>query len=281
MRLKRVPIKDIPEKTGFSLRNRSFFPWALFLGALLVTSVGAEEASGIEKSYRHSFSGRFALSLGQAREDLLLPIRQTGPAGLLGFSYSLNTERWSLETGLSGALFIGFDRYGTPNGAVDPAFQISWLHELPSPKWLDGLSIGLTLGLREVLGYYASWDDSHLYWLGSGYLGATARAVIRLGPRNLETTLSLPMVSLVSRPPQYRARKIDPVISPGYWLTRFTDGVALTSWHELQAFGFRAYWRTDENRWAFNPFAAVDFISYSEPMRATYLFYWLGIEVRG
>jgi hypothetical protein len=69
-------------------------------------------------------------------------------------------------------------------------------------------SVGPTLALDNRANYFASWDDAHLYWLGSQWLGAQVRQGRRVSDNwRLEGTASLALLGFAGRPPSYRYHK--------------------------------------------------------------------------
>ena len=230
--------------------------------------------------FSHEFAGGASLGFAQAREDLILPLRFVGPGFGVGMRYTLATPNWELRSSMNATALVLFDRYDTPNGVVEPAVELAWRRRLHNPVWLTNLNVGPVIGAREFLGYYGSWDDSHLYWLGMSQIGVSASGDFALGGRSIRIELAVPLCALVTRPPRYRRRKIDNVTSVGYWLGRFVDSPEMTSWHQLQALDLRATWRQLGDGWALDPYVRIDFVSFADPRRVTYLNMWLGLEVR-
>lgn len=227
----------------------------------------------------HELAAGLHLSFSQVRDDLLVPLRFYGPGAGLSFGYAFDDDTWRFESRLDANGSVLFDRYGTPNAALVPSIDLSSYRQLTSIGD-SRLSLGGFLSIHETIFYPISWDDAHAYWLGLLSLGPSARLTIPTGERDIALELSTPLVALASRPPRYRLYKVDNLVSGGFWLDRFVDKPKLTSVHELQGFRLRAVYQGKGGGFRIDPFAEVDFETFSEPARFIHLSLTVGAEAR-
>lgn len=146
----------------------------------------------------------------QLREDNLLPRVHSG--FLLHPSYTVRCK----EDAISELRFVlGYGRAAAePEDmeiSVFTSAQLSYSYEFPTyrSKSINAFA-GPVLRTFHTLSYFPNWDDSHLYWATVFSLGFNGRLHIPAGERkNLMAELSLPLITLYSRPEGVRPYKID------------------------------------------------------------------------
>ncbi|MDH4241249.1 MAG: hypothetical protein OEW48_16955 [Phycisphaerae bacterium] len=150
--------------------------------------------------------------IGSYREDLVVPISFDGPAFILGGQYSVRTARNSLQIRLCISAAPLKNRFSHEAYSTTLELRPSWTRMV----WSNGHSrqfwggIALPLQMRNL--FLASWDDAHLYWLTTHSLAVVGEyhtSLPRLGYTVIR--LDLPIIGLVSRPPDYRYRQQEPL----------------------------------------------------------------------
>lgn len=238
----------------------------------------AGEAQAAESAT--TVGGGLVTGLAQSREDTLVPIRWMGPEFGFTGSFRLDTRGYELDSRLRFTLALLFDPHGTLGVASYPGLWVGLRLPVTTTAW-GPLRIGAELGLHEALMSYQDWDDDHLYWLGITSLGPNAELAIPTSPkRSLDLVLTLPLVALVSRSPEYRLNKADDMVSVGYWLSRAFAAPKPATVNLLQSVSLRATHRGRTRGFHLDPWAEVELDSYAEPRRVTSLVLWLGGEAR-
>jgi hypothetical protein len=248
----------------------------LFSAILGLTCAG--EATAAESAT--TVGGGLVTGLAQARDDTLVPIRWMGPEFGFTGSFRLDTPNYCLDSRLRFALALLFDPHGTLGVAAYPGLWAGFRLPVTTTKW-GPLRIGAEAGMHESLMSYQDWDDDHLYWLGVIALGPSAELAIPTSPkRSLDVVLTIPLVALVSRSPEYRLNKADDMVSVGYWLSRAFAAPKPATVNHLQSVSLRVTHRAKARGFHLDPWAELELDSYAEPRRVTSLGLWLGAEAR-
>jgi hypothetical protein len=214
----------------------------------------------------------------QVRDDLVAPLRFVGPGFGFTASHDYRAETWDTAARLRLALAYVSERYGTSNALALPSFDVSThFGSAGGPGTVD---FGAWFGIHQLLGYFAAWDDAHLYWFSTVGLGPSVRFTADTLPRPVEIEISSPLVALVSRPPRRRFYKVDKLAYPGFWLGRFAHDPEVTSVHRLQAASARVTWRGSREAFRWDPWLELEAETYSEPVRVIHVSLWLGAEAR-
>lgn len=257
------------------MRSRLRFTLVPLLGALLLTSAANARADAAS----HDIGGGLHLAFTQVRDDLLVPLRFSGPGVGISLGYAFDDGAFRLESRFRATASLLFDRYGTKNAIVLPSLELGAHGHLTSIGDTR-LALGALVSLRETVFYPVSWDDAHAYWLGVVSIGPSARLVMPLGERHLALDVAIPAFGFVSRPPRHRLYKVDDLVNAGFWLGRFADAPKLSSVHELQALRLRGTWQGRGAGFRIDPFAELDFETFSEPLRMIHVSLYLGAEAR-
>jgi len=160
------------------------------------------------QGWGRGFGYGLTLSFDQARDDLLAPVRWSGPGIGLRGSWTWGGSDVRHVLALSVPLSVFSNRYGHEAYALAPTVAYGYLK--PVAQGGSGSAwVGGRLRLDMFNGFYVSWDDEHLYWMTAYSLGPTA--AWHGQARRLTTWLGLdvPLVAAVSRPSADRLNQID------------------------------------------------------------------------
>lgn len=167
-----------------------------------------------------ALGGGATIDLGAAgsRDDILVPLVFSGPSiGLGGF---LGWRGLGAEQDAS--LLAGFayltNRFGHEAALI--TLDARWTALSPAlatPAGYVQFGSGLVYEVRDS--YLGSWDDAHLYWIGTLGLPLVVQHRTSLGTRwNARSRLSVQFLTLESRPPGYRKNKQDDLDNPAFLL---------------------------------------------------------------
>ncbi len=185
-------------------------------GALPETDAAAPPAGGA----RHRFGYGFVVAYDQARDDLLIPLRWSGPSvGLrLEWERAASMRTHSLRAVLPASFYE--NRFGHEGYALGIEIAYSYLRVAEDDFHHGRLSLGGQVKWDVHHGYYESWDEEHIYWLGAYSLGPR---LAWSGPRGegtrLGAELDASLIALVSRPPLERLHKTDPRTKPSFYFS--------------------------------------------------------------
>ncbi len=164
------------------------------------------------KIQTHHLGILVSTGIGSYREDLVVPISFDGPSFLLGGQYLWQSERTSLQVrfGVSAAFLR--NRFSHKAYAAALELRPSWTRLVwsGSPGRQIWCGLAMPLQMRNLL--MESWDDAHLYWLTAhsiALVGEYHTLLPRLG--NSVIRLDLPVLGFISRPPNYRYAKQEPL----------------------------------------------------------------------
>lgn len=174
------------------------------------------------------------------RDDLLVPLKWSGPAVGLDLGWGWAGERVRHTIGLSAAVSVLDNRFDDPGYALGVEVAYAYDRLLVTSIGKGSLFLGGTARWDLHNGFYESWDDEHIYWFN----------VYSLGPRGLwsrqlsqgmriSVELDLPLVALVARPPANRLNKTDRLNSISFHLTEPQKGLTFATVGEYTAVYFR------------------------------------------
>lgn len=150
--------------------------------------------------------------IGSYREDLVVPISFDGPAFTLGGLYSVQTARDFLQIRLGISMAFLNNRFSHEAYAASLELRPSWTKLVWGKKPGNQIWCGLALPLQMRNLFINSWDEAHLYWLTThsvAIAGEYHTHLPRLGYSVIR--LDLPLFGLISRPPDYRYQKQEPM----------------------------------------------------------------------
>ncbi len=153
------------------------------------------------------------------REDLLRPLRSTGPGLAIGVVWERRAVG-SLQTAdLAWGPSYLLNRFSQRAISIGLEGRYQYLRRVIELGADTTLSLGGRVRLQNFLWYHVDWDDSHLYWLTGHDMGPAAAIERRAGRFDLTATLSAPLLALVSRPAAERTNKVDALDRPSFFFT--------------------------------------------------------------
>lgn len=237
------------------------------------------------------------ISLLQLRDDLLAPLRYTGPALggrlFLERATAAGEERLDLRVGAG----IGFNRMGHGAAALPWGASVAVLRRVAGSTEVAASSaaarattarnateraatarqllLGAVLLVQADAVYFYDWDDAHLYWMTSYAVGPALAYRLRRGGKMTSFALALPVFGVVARPPEVRYDKVDDLIFVRTWFTLPHRGARMATWPEL--FLVDAHLAHDLTRRARLRYD-LSFRTTSLPRRAVALAHEVGVE---
>jgi hypothetical protein len=186
--------------------------------SLTLSRQSATSAAGANAAGRWNMAAGARLGMHQMREDLLTPLRFSGPAADLRLSLKRHgtgsRQRAELRLGLA---YDG-NRYGHRAAAASLGTRLSGLKRVSGEADAGThFSVGLSGHVSVDQLYFFDWDDAHAYWLTVVGVGPAAAGEWSLGGRRLAASVELPTFGLYGRPPLERRRKVDDLVQVGTW----------------------------------------------------------------
>lgn len=164
---------------------------------------------GFSQTATDSLYTDFGISIGlnnyQVRETVLNNIRHSGFFPALGFSFDWyqNHIRSKVELFLMvNMLKSRYEEEVSPI-VITPAINYRQVRKVAEYDPDLHLFIGGIAGIHSHMAFFDNWDDSHIYWMTSYFAGFNGLITYGdpQGPSGY-LELSLPLLSLVSRPPE-------------------------------------------------------------------------------
>lgn len=187
---------------------------------------------------RATSSGGFALTLGfvdyDLRDQVLNPLAHRGRLGSLGLTYEQSEEgsrhRFDLE--LAAAPLRSRFESGWESVATDLRLVYRSAWEVARPESDLAVYAGGAFDILSHLAYFGNWDNSHVYWLTSYALGATAALEYEVQREHVVSLEArVPVVGLVSRPEaliDYKSANPD----LGWIIRKLHEGIGVRSLNE-------------------------------------------------
>jgi hypothetical protein len=150
------------------------------------------------------------IGVNQIKEENLLPRVHSGFITTLSYQYLRMSETYQdlrFALGYSRVIATPEDITKSVNALVTLSYSYAFkLAEAPSFVWF----LGPLAKAAYSVSLYPNWDDSHLYWGDVFSLGITNALLYTFGgDSRLFSTISLPILSLYSRPETLRLYKFD------------------------------------------------------------------------
>jgi len=156
-----------------------------------------------------------------ARDDVLAPLRWGGFGGALDFSYGYTGRRGRhiVELGLMAAGLS--NRYRADAAVAASHLGYTFFREPPQPTRYGAIEPGLFLEWSTNVQFYYSWDEEHIYWLTAYEVGPAVCVSNDLSSRHvLRTSAWIPVLALISRPPEHRYYKTGRLKHLGYYFSK-------------------------------------------------------------
>ncbi len=205
----------------------------IFFLTFLIINPGFSFPADKKENSNKYFGFTIGLSRSQVKEKVLNNIRHQGTffPSPISFNYE-NVKNNSFQAFEFNIHFTGLKSRYDPDVSslmIHPDINYRYLWKLNSTNETIDFFLGAITGLNMQLGWYNNWDDSHLYWLTSYYLGADGRMNYKVNDKSsFYLDLSLPLISLVSRPPdRFLYKVVNPEI--GWIISEIHDDLRLTS----------------------------------------------------
>ena len=164
---------------------------------------------GFSQIQTDSVYSDFGVSVGinsyQIKERVLNNIRHAGIFPTLCFSYEWSTDEIRQTVELAFVVNMLKSRYESEHSPITIDLALNYRQVRKFSKFYPDLNLflgGIT-GFYSHMSFFDNWDNSHIYWLTYYYLGINS--ILTYG-NPLESSayleLTLPLISLVSRPPE-------------------------------------------------------------------------------
>ncbi len=207
-----------------------------FLLILMIFNTGFAFPSDKDSGTQKYFGFTIGLSHNQVKEKVLNDIRHQGtffpsPISFIYEKAKINAIQ-AFEFNLH---FTGLKSRYDPDVSslmIHPDINYRYLWKINRANETWGFYLGGITGLNMQLGWYDNWDDSHLYWLTSYYLGADGRWNYKLSDKSFfYLDISFPLLSVVSRPPErFLYKGVNPEFS--WIISEIHENLRLTSVHQ-------------------------------------------------
>ena len=176
------------------------------------------------------------LSYVQIRDDIVVPLRFSGPGLSLLLLYERrgSVDQHNVDVTLGLALLR--DRYGFSGALLSSSVNYRYLRSFLSNTFGGRIFLGSRLSWSLNNEFFYDWDEEHLYWLTTIELGPALRYSRSIKKeRQIHLTFSLPVVAMISRPPLSRYNKIDELTKIGFLLGEPHEGLHLVTFDKYQA----------------------------------------------
>lgn len=211
-----MPGKSLRTSSGYSCTACTCFSAILLL--LLIFAGTADAQTNPSTDARASYLGVLLGSgIASYREDLLVPIDFHGPGFFIGAEFTKNAQSRVIDIRSKFGLSFLKNRFSHNAYAAILEIRSVWIRRLSYNQEYGELWGGICLPMKMNNLFMESWDDSHLYWLTTYSLGPVGEWHKQVSPgREISVHLGMPALSLISRPPEYRYKKQEPLTHLGY-----------------------------------------------------------------
>jgi hypothetical protein len=238
----------------------------------------APMAAGADRAGRWHMAAGARLGMHQMRDDLLTPLRFSGPAADLRLSLLRPRDGSPQRAELRLGFAYDRNRYGHRAAAASAGARVAGLKRVSgAPEAGTHLSFGLSgqLGVDQL--YFFDWDDAHAYWLTIAAVGPAAAGEWNLGGRRVAASVELPSFGLYGRPPLERRSKVDDLVQVGTWFTLPFSRLEAAGPPELVALDARVdYTASARIGWHYE----LSLRTAASPRRVTVMEHLIGIEWR-
>lgn len=174
---------------------------------------------------------KIGLNEYQVQEKVLSNIRHRGILASLGFSYS-SLDNISLSEFRFNIIFNGLkSRYETEiaSFAANPSINYRYLKRINDFHDKIYMYVGGIAGWNLHMDFYDKWDESHVYWLNSYYIGISDRLSYLLTDNSrLNLDINIPVLAFISRPPErFLYKELDLKFS--WFINSFHENLTFTS----------------------------------------------------
>ena len=211
-------------------RIRSLFLVLLFLAEVFTV---AGQNSLVSKD--------FGIAVGwtgfAVRENLLSPVRHDGNFPSLSIFHQKNMSGAIREIHADFVFNMLTTRFEDEanSAGTNLALNYRYLFKVFGSDSTFSACVGPIGGISAYLMYFNMWDESHIYWLNTYFVGANTRLQYPTsGMSRLILDVNVPVVVLASRPPvRFLYKEMNPEF--GWIVSRLHDHMKLTSFDHHQA----------------------------------------------
>lgn len=194
-----------------------------------VTVIHAQDSTDNAQSSNH-LGITANLNLYSYREDLLVPLSFDGP----GFSIGSKYVHWGEGTFWQASLRFGVgilnNSYSHDAYSLNIEIHGAWMKRLKSFPGKGEFWLGVDMPLQMNNLYLESWDESHLYWMTVYSIGPTLGCNKNISSTDkLFIRLNFPVLSLISRPEEYRNTTQEALTKVGFHFTEPNKSLQLES----------------------------------------------------
>ena len=187
--------------------------------------------------------------LASYREDMVVPLGFHGIEFSLGAVYSRQTEKSLLNARLRFGVGYMQNRYDHEAFIVAQEIRLSWLRKVNIPERYGEFWGGICLPLQMNNLLWASWDDAHLYWLTAYGMGPAFQWQKNIfSNKQVLVRMEIPVANWVSRPPEVRYRKQEPMDRLAYQYSEPNKSLHFETLDTYQALFFQALLRKKVKR---------------------------------
>lgn len=195
---------------------------------------------------QHQWVLEAGVAIGQAREDLVVPLRSDGGGLVLGTGW-----RWD-GTRSQARAHVRLPIVALANPRGDVSAHYAWDVDASWDVRVGGspLTVGPTLLGDTDLFFHIDWDDSHVYWRTLWAIGPRISASWPASDPAFTVWVAAPVAGLASRPPERWDTKVNDVIDVAAHVGVAHQGARLVTWDEVQDLRVGATWAPKQGRWA-------------------------------
>ncbi|MHA2099560.1 MAG: hypothetical protein ACW99A_12865 [Candidatus Kariarchaeaceae archaeon] len=201
---------------------------------LIILNLGTLLSQDTTKSTVSDFGITLGLNQFQIKEQILTNIRHSGFLGSFGLSYSWLELMSFKELKFNIIINMLSSRYETHQESIaaNPSLHFRYIIKATNLKENLNLYLGGIAGWNLYMNHYEMWDESHIYWLNSYYIGLASRLSYQASEKSIiNLDINIPIVALVSRPPErFLYKELNPEFS--WFVSQFHKDLTLTSVHQ-------------------------------------------------
>jgi hypothetical protein len=181
----------------------------------------------------------------QAKDQLVAPLRWDGIGCGLRLSYLAISPTLEHEIDLLLPISFLSNRYDHKGYAFEVSVGYSRLWLIHPSVAGGSLYLGGQVRWNANCQFYADWDDSHLYWLGVYDMSPALKWRKDYNTKQqLSITIQVPLLALVSRPPDHQYIDQVPLQRLSYYFESLHKHLKMTSVNEYFSLGLKADFTT-------------------------------------
>lgn len=175
---------------------------------------------------------KFSLPIvhNQMNDNLVAPLRWNGIGSGLGFSCLATAPKVIHEVNLIFSVTGLRNRYRYKGYALEASVGYTFICKV-KPSVLGGsIYLGPQIKWDGNINFLRDWDDSHIYWLNTYEFGPVMKwSKDYKEKQNITLSIQLPLIALVSRPPENQYADQPPLTKPSYYFQSLNEDLRLVS----------------------------------------------------